>query len=78
MIKIIAIGSSSAVVENGNAPVTIEFRPLDLGGVSVKQAFILGMAYDLLENRGMALPPLPAPPEMPSTEFDRDAASEEI
>lgn len=77
MIKIISIGSSSAVVENGNMPVTMEFRPLDLGGLSVKQAFVLGMAYSLLENCGNPIPQ-PIMDPIPDTRFDRNAESEEI
>jgi len=55
----------------------MEFRPLDLGGLSVKQAFVLGMAYSLLENCGNPIPQ-PIMDPVPDTRFDRNAESEEI
>jgi predicted flavoprotein YhiN len=75
MLRVVTIRSSSAVVRDDIGESKIDFLPLDLGGLSVKEAFVLGMAYSLLKNRG--LPIEETPPSVP-TLIDRHPDSEEI
>lgn len=75
MLKVISIQSTSATVRGDLGDSKIGFAPLDLGGLSVKEAFVLGMAYSLFENRGLPIADVPAPT---ATTIDRHPDSEEI
>lgn len=74
MLTVTTILSNSITVRSAVGESTFNYAPLDLGGLSVKEAFALGMAYCLLENRGMPIPQVPTT----ETTIDRHPDSEEI
>jgi hypothetical protein len=75
MLKVVSIQSTSATVRGDLGESKINFAPLDLGGLSVKEAFVLGMAYALIENSGLPPADIPSPT---TTAIDRHPDSEEI
>lgn len=51
--------SATVISADDIPPSSFEFVMLDLTGLSVEEAFVLGMAHDLYNNRGIPVP-LPA------------------
>ena len=54
-LTLLQINETDFVVDQGYGALVVEFHPLDLTGKTPQEAFCLGMAYALLENRGIPL-----------------------
>lgn len=70
MITIIEKNADGALVDPGmdHPPLQVNFIPLDVSELSPEDAFIVGMSYSLVHNRGIPVTqPLPSDEVVPLT-----------
>lgn len=75
MLKVLSIQNTVALVDTDQGQVPIDFIPLDVSTLTPEEAFVMGMAYSLLENRGI---PMATPADPLENSIDRHSVTEEI